>query len=77
MNKHNKSIIINKPFVAAPQLNVHLSKNQAKAIKWMSKRLVDEGLLTTLEDLTQFVRSKNVIKMIIQQSVNLPVVLFL
>jgi hypothetical protein len=58
MNKQNESIIINKPFVAAPQLNVHLSKNQAKAIKWMTKRFVEDGLLTNLEDLQQFVRSR-------------------
>lgn len=58
MSEEHSTVIVNKHFVSLQPFEINLSKTQRKAIKWMTKRLVNEGLLTTLEDLTQFVRSK-------------------
>lgn len=56
MNKENKIVIGNKP-INSNSTELHLSQTEKRVLKWMVKRIQNDGLFTKLEDLSQFVRS--------------------
>jgi hypothetical protein len=56
MNKENKIIICNK-YINSNSTELHLSQTEKRVLKWMVKRIQNDGLFIKLEDLSQFVRS--------------------